>query len=76
MRNQPINKRLQEVKKQGRLSLFARIAWNKEIARDTIREMNLEQQMLDKRVLPCGEDYCPFIPYEVACETCGLNKIN
>ena len=53
MRNQPINKRLQEVKNQNRLSLFARFAWHKDIEKDTIREMNLDEKRLN--------DKCPHI---------------
>jgi len=43
MRNQPINKRLQEVREKNKLNLFATIAWNKNINKDFIRESQMDE---------------------------------
>lgn len=49
MRNQSINKRLQEVKTAGKLSLFARIAWGRDLRKDTIRELQMDDKRLTEK---------------------------
>lgn len=43
MRDIPINKRLERVMERGRLSLFARIAWRKDIGKDALREATMDE---------------------------------
>ena len=43
MRSQPINKRLQEAKTANKLSLFAKMAWRRDLRKDTIRELQMDE---------------------------------